>query len=301
MNMPNHYETLNVSRTASAVEIMASYNILKKMFGADPEMASELDQAVLVLRDDQARAAYDKAIVEAMNKRAAKSVVPVELPPVPEMEEEIVVPLETLIAFDRRDRSMMEEMSKDLGSKILAIACSIAIVAGVIGVITSENNVLSRLGFMSLEDIAPTSYTRPATAPNGQPFPERSDYLAGYEVLENTGKSTLNVENTKSESDVYLKLLSHKDGKVGVARHVYVKAGTSFVVQNISPGKYEIQYLDLTVGKAGRSNVFEVTETKTAMGGDEVSRLTVRLKTAVNGVLRVEQVSEKEFNSVASL
>ena len=301
-SMPNYYETLNVARTASAMEILASYNILKKMFGADPEMAAELDTAVMVLKDENSRAAYDRMMVQAMNKRAVMSQVPVELPPIPVMEEKKAIPMEKLVEFDRRDIEERKEMSKDWGSRLLAIACSLAIIAGAIITITTKADLLSRITFMSLDEIFPSnSYERPATAPNGQPFPEVSSYLLGTEVLENNGLSTLSIQNGKGESDVYLKLISHKDGKVGVARHVFVKAGSDFTVDKLSPGKYEIQYLDLKIGKSGRSELFEVVEAKSATGADEFSRLTVKLKTAVNGVLKVEQVPADEFNKVASL
>lgn len=294
MNTTNYYETLNVSRTASALEIMASYNILKKMFGSDPAMASELEEAVQVLKDDAARAAYDRKMVEAMNKRAARSQVPTELPPMPVMAEP--VPLEKLIEFDRRDQQAREEMNKDLASKILAIACSIAILAGVVFAVANNRDAISRIGFMSLDEIFPSNeYVRPTG------LPEVTGYLPETQVLENTGKSSISVENSKGDSDVLLKLLSHKDGKVGVARQIFVKAGSSFNIDTVSPGKYEIQYMDLKVGKAGRSEIFEVTEVKLPSGVDEVSRFTVKLKTAVNGVLRVEKVEVKEFNTLAAL
>lgn len=297
MNTTNYYETLNVSKTASSLEIMASYNILKKMFGADPVMASELDEAVQVLKDDAARAAYDRKMVEAMNKRAARSQVPTELPPIPEMPEMASpVPLEKLIEFDRRDQMAREEMNKDLASKILAIACSIAILAGVVFAVANNRDAISRMGFMSLDEIFPSNeYVRPTG------LPEVTGYMPETQVLENTGKSSISIENSKGDSDVLLKLLSHKDGKVGVARQIFVKAGSSFNIDTVSPGKYEIQYMDLKVGKAGRSEIFEVTEVKLPSGVDEVSRFTVKLKTAVNGVLRVEKVEVKEFNSLAAL
>jgi hypothetical protein len=81
---------------------------------------------------------------------------------------------------------------------------------------------------------------------------------------------------------------------------VFIKAGSDFVIEKLSEGKYEIQYQDLSVGQVGRSETFEVTETKTEKGVD-ATLLSVRLKTAVNGVLRVERVPESEFNSIASL
>ena len=298
MSLQNHYETLNVARTASALEIMASYSILKKMFGGDPDMARELDQAVTVLRDEQARSAYDQLMVRAMNKRAALSEFPMDLPPLPETK---IIPMDDLIATQIRERRDLKELNNDVTSKFLAIACSLVFAASVMFAISSNKDVLSRISILSMDDLIKSEYVRPATAPNGQAFPETSSYLAGTEVLENTGKSTLDIENTKNENDVYLKLLSHKNGKVGVARHILVKAGTSFTVADLSVGEYELQYLDLTAGKGGRSEVFAVTQSKTEMGIDVVSRLSVRLKTAVNGVLRVEKVSVEAFNSLASL
>ncbi len=298
MSLQNHYETLNVARNASALEILASYNILKKMFGADPQMATELDQAVTVLSDEAARSAYDQLMVRAMNKKAALSELPKELPPLPVM---MTVPMEEMIATQIRERKDLNELNKDVTSRFLAIACSLVIVASAIFAISSNKDVLSRIGLMTMEDIVQSQYVRSATAPNGQAFPETTSYIAGYEILENTGKSTLAIENMKNESDVYLKLLSHKNGKVGVARHVLIKAGSNFTVDNLSIGKYEIQYLDLTAGKGGRSEIFTVTESKTEAGTEIVSRLSVRLKTAVNGVLRVEKVSTKAFDSLAAL
>ena len=297
MNMPNYYETLNVARTAPTVEILAAYNILKKMFGSDPAMAAELDQAVSILKDEATRAAYDRQMVALMNKRAARSEVPMELPPIPEMPVMAEpVPLEKLIEFDRRDQKAREEMNNDLASKILAIACSIAILAGVVFAVSNNTDAISRMGFMSLEEIFPSNeYVRPAG------LPEVTGYLPETQILENTGKSSISIENSRGDSDVLLKLISHKDGKVGVARQIFVKAGSSFNIDTVAPGKYEIQYMDLKVGKAGRSEIFEATEVKLPSGTEEVSRFTVKLKTAVNGVLRVEKVEVKEFNSLASL
>ncbi len=297
MSLQNHYETLNVARTASVLEIVASYNILKKMFGGDPDMAKELDQAVEVLRDEQARSAYDQLMVRAMNKRAAMSQVPTELPPLPQAK----ISIETLTASFGRDRAGLKELNNDVTSKFLAIACSLVIVASVVFAVSSNKDLVSRMSILSIDDFMTSEYVRPVAAPNGQAFPEVSSYIAGYEVLENTGKSTLDIDNLKSESDVYLKLLSHKDGKIGVARHVLVKAGSTFTIADLSIGEYEIQYLDLSVGKGGRSEMFTVTESKSAIGTEVVSRLSVKLKTAVNGELRVERVTVKEFDSLASL
>ncbi|MFL5783181.1 MAG: hypothetical protein ACJ76H_01145 [Bacteriovoracaceae bacterium] len=316
MRMPNYYETLNVSNTCSYAELQASYNVLKKMFGGDPQMNAELDKALSILGEPVSRSTYDRMLTEAMNKKAARSEVPVELPPLPEeipalpmkveVRAKVEVPksidLEKVINFDLNQRKSLKDMNSGLASKIVAIACSLAIIGAVFMGITTKQELLSRVGFLGLDEIFPkaTSYSRPLTAPNGQVFPEASGYMAGYQQTNNEGASSLKVINSKNANDVYLKLVTFENGTPAIARHVFIRAGSDFVIDKLSEGKYEIQYQDLSVGQVGRSETFEVTETKTEKGVD-ATLLSVRLKTAVNGVLRVERVPESEFNSIASL
>jgi hypothetical protein len=314
--MPNYYETLNVSINSSFAEVQASYNVLKKMFGADQSFANELDTAMSILSNVDSRAAYDRMMTEAMNKKAALSQVPVELPPLPvempaapvamkvkskkKIKSHKPVNIDNVIAFDLNQRKSLKELNGGLASKLVGIACSIAVVAVIMIGITTKQELLSRVGFLGLDEITSVSYERPATAPNGQAFPEVSGYIAGYEQRNNIGISTLVVNNTKNDNDVYFKLVSLEGERAIISRHVMIKAKSEFTIDKLSPGKYEIQYLDLVAGKAGRSEVFTVTEIVNA-NGSEASRLSVKLKTAINGVLRVESVTVDEFNKLASI
>ena len=308
MKMPNYYETLNLANSASADEIKVSYSILTKMFGADQDMAKELNTAISILGDVASRAEYDRQMTAAMNKKAAQSELPVGLPQLPVFDKKKsvnkkiaakVLSIEDTIAFNQRQRDSLNELRNDLSSKITAIACSIAIVACILGGIATNMDTLARLN-LGFGDAAPSSYVRPATAPNGSAFPEKSDYIAGYNIGTNQGASSLMVVNSKNDNDVYLKLLSLDAAKPTIVRHVYIKGGSDFNLENLSPGRYEIQYLDLVAGQGGKSEIFTVAESKTEIGS-EVSRLSLTLKTAVDGVLRVEKVSIEEFNSLASI
>jgi hypothetical protein len=159
----------------------------------------------------------------------------------------------------------------------------------------------SRIKIFDLEQFSSkSSYVRPAMAPNGIAFPETSSYLAGYQVGKNDGNTSLVVNNAKNESDVYLKLVSIDGNNSSTVRHVFVKAKTEFTLENLSTGKYEIQYLDLVAGLAGKSELFSVDQAKTDLG-IKTTTLSVNLKTAVDGVLKVQNISVEEFNSLASL
>ena len=316
-NFMNHYETLNVANTASLDEIRGSYHTLCKIFHPDLNpnmqdgllMIEELTNAYEVLKDSNSRQDYDvKYLIEMRRKssRPSVSVAPVapvleKLPELPkaviEKKEAIIQANEKLIEFSRRSRESSKEDS-GLGSKIVAAVAVIAVLGGLALSLSTPNSVVSRLRLTS--PIAKPNYVRPIMAPNQTPFPESTSYLSGYEIRNNQGSSSLHVDNTKNDNDVYLKLLSVENKKLAVVRHVLIKGKTDFKIENLSAGQYEIQYLDLVAGLAGRSVVFSVSEEKTAFGVKS-SSLGVKLKTTANGVMGVEDVSIDEFNSLASL
>jgi len=87
-------------------------------------------------------------------------------------------------------------------------------------------------------------------APNGEPWPERSGYVAGY-PLANPGKQMqLFIDNSANGSPVFVKVYD-LDRNANV-RHVYIQAGDTWNVGALAAGKYEIRYQDVVVG-ASRS------------------------------------------------
>jgi hypothetical protein len=88
------------------------------------------------------------------------------------------------------------------------------------------------------------------SAPNGEPWPERSGYVAGY-PLANPGKQMqVFIDNSANSSPVFIKLYD-LDRNANV-RHVYVQAGDTWNVGELAAGKYEVRSQDVVVG-ASRS------------------------------------------------
>lgn len=318
--LPNHYETLNVANTASQEEIRASYISLCKMFHTEAIMLEELSKSYAVLKDENTRTVYDLRLSMEMNKRniqipplpvqvqvqqlQKQQPVMEDIPAIPELPEEVQIEeknnIAELLEQKRRERELDKKRDSNAGSRIAAAIAIVALLgAMVFGIATSDT--VSRLGMIDvMEMIKGSDYLRPATAPNGQPFPETTGYINGYEVRNNQGSTSLNVNNSKNDNDVYLKLLSLEGNKLITVRHVYIKGKTDFKLENLTVGTYEIQYLDLVAGVAGKSETFTVTDNKNMLGTSSTT-LSVTLKTAVDGQLKVENVPVGEFNSLASL
>ncbi len=280
-NLSSHYETLNVSKDASQDEIRASYVSLCKMFHSDATMVAELSRSFEILK---------AAAVET-------ETLP-ELPALPEIP--VVTNISEILEMKRRQR---EEQDREASrGSSLKVAAMIALVVGISAFgIFSYKNTLSRIKVLDVEGIiAKTTYVRPLTAPNGSAFPETTSYVSCYALGKNDGNSSLLVNNTKNDHDVYLKLISLDNNKSAAVRHVLIKGKTDFKIENLATGNYEIQYMDLVAGLVGRSIIFSVEESKTETG-IKATNLVVNLRTAISGVLNVENVSIAEFNSLASL
>lgn len=311
---PNHYETLNVSKDASQEEIRASYHALCRIFHPDlnPGMADgilmieELTKSYEVLKDTNSRQDYDMKYLVAMRSKSAprQEAVVEQLPPLPELPSSAAEQqnISEILEFKRRQRAA-EELQNNKGSSLrTAAVAAIAIIGITLLGLAVPKKTLSRIQLFNLDGIVTKAeYVRPVSAPNGAAFPTETSYVSGYEVRKNDGISTLLVNNTKNDNDVYLKLISIENNKTTTVRHLFVKGKTEFKIENLSTGKYEIQYMDLAAGLVGRSIVFSMEESKNELGLSKGTNLGVNLRTAVNGVLNVENVSLDEFNSLASL
>lgn len=310
-NIPNHYETLNVAVDASQEQIKASYLKLYKLFHPDlnPDMQegmlmiSELNKAYEVLKDPATRQNYDLQFITAMKRKLNRQapVAPVvesipEIPALPSLPE--IPRRETPVSMPRA--AYVPEKPSNNMLKIAAIS-AIAIMGALFSQMSAPSKTSSRLGMIDLQEVIGASkYVRPVTAPNGVAFPESTAYITGYDVKNNDGTSSLMIDNMKNDHDVYLKLISLQDNKALTVRHVFIKAKTDFKMENLTSGKYEVQYLDLVAGLVGKSETFEAQEIQSALGTKSSSK-SITLQTAVNGVLRVETVSIDDFNSLASL
>ena len=88
-----------------------------------------------------------------------------------------------------------------------------------------------------------THVLQAAAAPNGEPWPERSGYVAGYPQA-NTGKQMqVFIDNSANTAPVFIKIYD-LDRNANV-RHVYIRAGETWNVSELAAGKYEVRYQDV--------------------------------------------------------
>jgi len=66
-------------------------------------------------------------------------------------------------------------------------------------------------------------YTRPPLAPNGEPWPAASGYLAGFEESRMNGSSVLTVDNRKTDSDMLVKLYVRLGPRPTAIRVLFLK------------------------------------------------------------------------------
>ena len=138
------------------------------------------------------------------------------------------------------------------------------------------------------------SYVRSATAPNGATWPSHASYVADYPKLNTGGLSSVTVDNTQNDSDVFVKLVSISANESHPVRVFFIPAFGQFKINSITPGLYDIRYRDLTTGGLARSESFTLEEVST-YNGTRYSDMTMTLYKVRNGNMQTYGLSESEF------
>lgn len=100
----------------------------------------------------------------------------------------------------------------------------------------------------------------PSFAPNGSPWPVQAGYIQGYQLLNNTGYSSLKIDNTRGEGQVMVKLVYHAKSSAYPVRVLYIPRGEFFVINNINSGKYDLRYTILETGEIFKSLPIDLEE-----------------------------------------
>lgn len=140
---------------------------------------------------------------------------------------------------------------------------------------------------------ANSNYTRSATAPNGQPWPSAPGYLLETQVLRNEGHSVVTIDNSKSSSDMHVKLATN-EGRPITVREAYVPRGQSFRIEQVAPGPYTIRFMNLENGAAFRAEPFTLSEREI---GDQVeySDFTLTLYKIYGGNAKNPEIDLRDF------
>lgn len=139
-----------------------------------------------------------------------------------------------------------------------------------------------------------TKYARPLAAPNGSAWPTNASYVHGYKQLNTTGLSELTVDNSRNDSDVFVKLYYLDGPKPYPARHFYIPAFRSFTVKQVQQGNYDVRYKDLDSGALSRSEPFKLKETF-VQDGIRYSTITMTLYKVRDGNMQTYSLPEEDF------
>lgn len=138
------------------------------------------------------------------------------------------------------------------------------------------------------------AYIRPATAPNGEPWPTTAAYVRGFPHTHANGLSRVTVDNSQNDSDVFVKLVSLDGPNAYPVRVFFIPAHGRFTLKNVNAGNYDIRYRDLDSGELSRSEQFSLEEIPTS-DGTQFSDIKMTLYKVLNGNMQTYGLAEDEF------
>jgi hypothetical protein len=261
MTIRTHYDNLKVTRDASPEVIRAAYRALSQKFHPDRNTGNPEAARIMVL----VNAAYE-VLSDPGRRRQHDNWI---------AHQEATRDREALLAALRREPAAasnaesVRKTSASVLSKVSRHWLPYAVVGLLLWIALYEdsNSPAPKPNPYSAE--LPKKlhfYVRPAVAPNGSAWPQTSGYVEGYPLLNSDGHSSLTIDNSNNNSDVFLKLVSLDGTSETNVRQVFISASQSFTMSDISPGSYEIRYRDLASGHLSRSEVMEIAEVRNARG-----------------------------------
>lgn len=137
-------------------------------------------------------------------------------------------------------------------------------------------------------------YSRSAIAPNGRAWPTWTGYVPGYPILKTGGLSTLTIDNSRNDEDVFLKVFALSGTDKAPVRYAFIKARTSFEFVDIAAGSFDVRYQNLDTGRISRSEPFTLDEVQ-EYNGTRYSRMTLTLYKVLNGNTRTHEITERDF------
>lgn len=292
----SHYENLKVARDAPPEVIRAAYRSLSLKYHPDrnpgnieaTRIMAALNVAYEILSDPVKRLAHDRWIAAAESTQPDDQAPPSKSNPPPRHR-----PFEV----DEEKWRQAFEPKKPASQ-------------GKLGLLWGSITVLVIIAFANYEPTppprgpkpylttpapaAPPAYVRASKAPNGQPWPMSSGYVRGYQQLRNDGLSTVTIDNTRNDSDVFVKLVSLDGTRAYPVRMFFITARSSYTLRKVTAGNYDIRYRDLNTGGLSRSEAFILQETPT-YNGRRFSNMTITLYKVLNGNMETYRLAEDEF------
>lgn len=299
-----HYDNLKVARNAPPDVIRAAYRALSQRFHPDKNLGNTeaarimaiINASYEVLSDPAKRREHDLWIRE-VEARSDLRVEPEQtIHSTTETKHSVASPILlrlVLPLYNMVKGLVIWAFSYIIGIGILI--CIIWMIGSAIDLFGEKNAPpLGSKPYQANPAPVRSAYVRPSTAPNGNPWPVSSGYVKDYQHLHADGLSSVTVDNSQNDSDVFVKLVSLDGPEAYPVRQFYISAFGSFTLKNITAGSYDIRYRDLYNGGLSRSEAFNFEENSTR-DGTQFSNITITLYKVRNGNMQTYGLSETEF------
>lgn len=307
-----HYDNLKVSRDAPDFVIRATYKTLSQKYHPDKHPSDEhatrvmsiINQSYEILSDPARRREHDAWIAREELKYRRQEQPPQSSPVPPQWQQQPQAPSQP---ETRNWFLTLLLLPFKLVIGIFRAVPQLALLALLIGgfwlwdALTPDRPPPA--GPKPYQAQAPVKsapapvrpvYTRPASAPNGSPWPSKAAYVKGYPIDNDSGYSDVTVDNAQNDADVFVKLVSLGGVAAFPVRQFYIPAGSRFKMNKVSAGKYDIRYRDLKTGGLSRSEAFDVEEERTA-DGVQYSTMTMTLYKVAAGNFQTYDLADSEF------
>lgn len=306
----SHYDNLKVARDATPAQIRAAYRQLTRQHHPDrnpgnadaQRVMSVINVAYDVLSDPARRQEHDLwlAQAEAVQVRPRRPKHTLHVPEAAQQQRGAWVAEE---AAQRRQRQALAERRWRAAALHLRRFGAIygVVAVALVWYLSAAGGAPMPPGLLSVSAEAPArtvtafgGYVRASVAPNGQRWPGASGYVDGYELLNKGGASEVVIDNSRSDADVFAKLVS-LDGPVAFpVRTVFIAARGRLVLDMLSIGTYDVRYRNLTSGGLYRTPAFILEEVHTPRGTQH-SVASLSLSAATDGKLQIYAMTEAEF------
>ena len=305
----SHYENLKVERDASPTAIRVAYRTLTRRYHPDrnpgdadaARIMSTVNVAYETLSDPAKRRAHDEWIDQAerahasaarKNGAAGAATARPHVSPFTAHVPAQPSDLPGASAPPRRPTRRALHVGLAAGLATLAVAAALIGKFALLGSAPALDVGAARAAAAASTQ-API-FVRPAAAPNGRHWPDRSGYVDGYEVQNTGGQSDITIDNARNDADMFAKLMSLDGPQATPVRTFFVRAHSSFKLTGLPYGTYDLRYRNLSDGRLSRSQFFTLEEGPTT-GGTHHSSMTLPLYKLRDAGLQAYGLSEAEF------
>lgn len=315
--MRTHYDNLKVSMDAPIEVIQAAYRTLAKKYHPDKNQSDPdaerimqiINTAYEVLSDPVKREEHDSWIrkenwrskVESEKKTsAARQKTPKEPSSAPNVKARgkarILNPEAKFAA-----KKMLVSTLKTIGYYGIIVG----VIIGVIKIFATQSP--------NENAIAETSYPASIIIPEDLKLPELSSNCAGKQASypdgrawsssakvittrdKRRGLSSLLLDNSRNDQDLYIKLVLVKDELTrNYARDAFIPARKQLKLLNVASGSYVVKMMNIADGCSQVSPVIDLTETRTDRG-IEYSEHSLTFYPVINGNIHLRSIPSSQF------